>query len=41
MIAKVTQGRGFQGLQAYLLAGKDGQAQDRVAWIGARNLSVS
>jgi hypothetical protein len=38
VIAKVTQGRGFQGLQAYLLAGKDGQARDRVAWIASRNL---
>ena len=38
MIAKVTRGSGFQGLQAYLLTGKNGQEVERVSWISARNL---
>ena len=38
MIGKVTAGTSFQGLQAYLVHGKDGRQRDRVAWIASRNL---
>ena len=38
MIAKVTRGSGFKGLQSYLLAGKGGHEADRVSWISSRNL---
>jgi hypothetical protein len=38
MIAKVTHGQGFKGLQSYLLTGKDGRSPDRVAWVSGRNL---
>lgn len=40
MIAKVTRGSGFKGLQAYLLTGQHGQERERVDWISARNLGA-
>jgi len=41
VIAKVTRGRGFMGLQSYLLTGKNGDDKDRVSWISGRNLASS
>lgn len=38
MIGKVTLGTGFQGLQTYLMTGRDGRQLDRVAWVASRNL---
>lgn len=41
MIAKVTRGSGFIGLQSYLLSGKNRDEEDRVGWIATRNLASS
>ena len=41
MIAKVTRGNGFAGLQAYLLTGTNGQDPERVSWVSGRNLGTA
>ena len=38
MIAQTHRGADFGGLASYLLTGKDGQQQGRVAWTATRNL---
>jgi hypothetical protein len=41
VIAEVMRGRGFSGLARYLETGKDGNSEQRVEWIEARNLPTT
>jgi hypothetical protein len=41
MIAVSTSGKNFQALASYLVNGRSGEEQDRVAWTAARNLPTA